>query len=175
MKTWATELEGVLLLEPPTRFEDHRGTYIETWNRQLYEAVGVDVDWVEDDISTSRRHVLTGIHGDYETWKLVSCLYGSFYLVVIDNRAKSAQYLSWTSFTLSDRNNLQVLIPPGFGNGHYVLTKEAIFHYKQNQYYDRARQFTLMWNDPELGIWWPGRAPILSRRDAGWEAKDETQ
>ena len=70
---------------------------------------------------------------------------------------------------LSDQNRLQVLVPPKFGNGHLVLSAQAIFHYKQSSYYDRSTQFTLLWNDPKLDIWWPVTNPILSRRDEGAE------
>ena len=77
------------------------------------------------------------------------------------------QYRQWEGFTLSEQNRLQVLIPPKFGNGHVVLSKQAIFHYKQNTYYNRASQFTLLWNDPQLGIWWPVKNPIVSQRDEG--------
>lgn len=162
-----TSLDGVLLIKPPTVFEDFRGTYVETFNRQLYNESGVNVDFVQDDISVSSRHVLRGIHGDGETWKLVSCLFGRFYLVVVNWDDSSPQKGSWESFVLSDQNHLQVLIPPKFGNGHVVLTDQAIFHYKQTTYYNRESQFTLPWNDPELRIWWPVTNPVISQRDEG--------
>lgn len=162
-------LRGVKLIRPPTVFEDHRGSYVETWNRDAYRAAGIDVDFVQDDISTSTRNVLRGIHGDPSTWKLISCLHGKFYLVVVNWDPHSPQYRHWEGFTLSDCNRLQVLVPPRFGNGHLVLSEEAIFHYKQSTYYDRASQFTILWDDPELGIWWPIEKPILSRRDQGRE------
>ena len=162
-----TRLDGVKLLEPTTRFEDFRGEYVEIWNRQLAHEAGIDVDFVQDDISISTRNVLRGIHGDASTWKLISCLHGRFYLVVINNDPSSPQYRQWEGFTLSDRNRLSILVPPHFGNGHYVLSDQAIFHYKQSSYYDRAGQFTLAWDDPELGLWWPTRDPIVSQRDQG--------
>jgi dTDP-4-dehydrorhamnose 3,5-epimerase len=164
-----TKLDGVLLIKPPTIFKDFRGTYVETYNEKLYKDAGINVKFVQDDISTSSRHVLRGIHGDDITWKLVSCLYGQFYLVVVNWDKSSPQYRQWESFDLSDQNRLQVLIPPGFGNGNLTLSDLAIFHYKQNTYYDRARQFTILWNDPEVNIRWPINNPILSRRDGGEE------
>jgi len=167
MEVIKTKLDGVLLIKPPTVFEDFRGTYVETYNQQLYQKAGIMVAFVQDDISTSMRHVLRGIHGDAETWKLVSCLYGKFYLVVLNHDPESPQFGKWEAFTLSDRNRLQVLIPPKFGNGHVVLSEEAIFHYKQNTYYNRAGQFTVAWNDPRFKIWWPIQNPIVSQRDAG--------
>ena len=167
MKVSDTKLHGVSLIIPPTIFEDVRGSYVELYNRNLYEAQGIDVEFVQDDISVSTRHVLRGIHGDDKTWKLISCLQGRFYLVVVNWDEASPQYSEWDSFVLSEQNRLQVLVPPRFGNGHLVLSDQAIFHYKQSTYYDRAGQFTILWNDPNLNIWWPVKAPILSQRDEG--------
>jgi len=160
-------LDGVKLLRPTTLFEDFRGEYVEIYNRDLAQAAGIDVDFVQDDISVSTHNVLRGIHGDDSTWKLISCLQGRFYLVVVNHDEASPQYLQWEAFTLSDKNRLQVLVPPRFGNGHLVLSEQAIFHYKQSSYYDRGRQFTLAWDDPALGLWWPTRDPIVSQRDQG--------
>jgi len=170
MKVENTDLDGVLLITPPTRHEDHRGEYVELYNEAIYREAGIDVTFVEDDFSMSTRHVLRGIHGDVRTWKLVSCLVGRFYLVVVNWDETSPQYRQWTSFTLSEKNRQQVLIPPKFGNGHVAMSERVIFHYKQSAYYDRASQFTIMWDDPALGIWWPIKTPILSRRDDGSEA-----
>ncbi len=164
------KLDGVLVFKPPTVFEDFRGTYVELFNEALYSAAGADVRFVQDDISVSSRHVLRGIHGDSETWKLISCLYGRFYLVVVNADESSPQFGRWESFVLSDVNRLQVLVPPKFGNGHLVLSHRAIFHYKQSTYYNRAGQFTILWNDPKLNIWWPVREPLVSPRDGGLSA-----
>ena len=167
MEVIKTNLNGVLLIKPPTIFEDFRGTYVELYNEKIYKDAGIAVDFIQDDISTSTRHVLRGIHGDSETWKLVSCLYGKFYLVVVNWNSDSPQFGKWESFALSETNRLQVLVPPRFGNGHLVLSEQAIFHYKQSTYYNRAGQFTLLWNDPTLNIWWPVKNPIVSMRDEG--------
>jgi len=167
MEVKKTKLDGVLQIKPPTIFEDFRGVYVETYNDKLYKEAGIDVKFVQDDISVSSQNVLRGIHGDSETWKLVSCLYGEFYLVVVNWDDSSPQYGKWESFTLSDKNHFQVLVPPRFGNGHVVLSETAIFHYKQNTYYNRSGQFTIRWNDPRLNIKWPVGNPILSKRDQG--------
>ncbi len=164
MEVQNTELDGVKLIKLRT-FEDFRGEYVETFNEEAYRENGIDVKFIQDDISVSSRHVLRGIHGDAETWKLISCLHGRFYLVVVNNDRNSPQYRRWQGFTLSDANRNQVLVPPLFGNGHVVLTETAIFHYKQNTYYNPRGQFTIVWNDPTYGIWWPVKAPMLSRRD----------
>ena len=169
MEVFKTKLDGVLLIKPPTIFEDFRGTYVETYNEELYTKAGINVDFVQDDISVSSKHVLRGIHGDKETWKLISCLYGRFYLAVVNWDESSPQFRQTESHVLSDADRLQVLVPPKFGNGHLVLSDLAIFHYKQSTYYDREGQFTLLWNDPELDIDWPVTDPILSMRDEGLE------
>lgn len=164
MKVIKTDLEGVLQIQPDV-FEDHRGYYVETYNEQLYHEHGIEVKFVQDDISVSSRHVLRGIHGDQDTWKLVSCPFGQFYLVVVNCDKDSNTFGKWLAFNLSAANRKQVLIPPKHGNGHVVLSEQAIFHYKQNTYYNPEGQFTYVWNDPELKIWWPIKNPILSRRD----------
>lgn len=164
MKVERTALEGVLLIKPDI-FEDFRGQYVQTYAEAQYGAAGIQVKFVEDDISVSRRNVLRGIHGDAKTWKLVSCLFGSFYLAVVNCDEASKNFGKWVSFTLTDSNRHQVLIPPNHGNGHVVLSEWAIFHYKQSEYYDPSRQFTYRWDDARFGIWWPVERPLLSRRD----------
>lgn len=165
-----TSLEQVKVIVPPTNFEDFRGSYVELYNKELYQQAGIAIDFLQDDISTSTRHVLRGLHGDGHTWKLVSCLHGKFYLVVVDMDENSPTYRRWEGFTLSDTNRLQVLIPPKHGNGHVVMSDSAIFHYKQTSLYDRSSQFTILWDDPEFKFWWPVKDPILSRRDDGSDA-----
>jgi dTDP-4-dehydrorhamnose 3,5-epimerase len=161
-----TKLDNVLVIKPPTIFEDFRGTYIETYNEHIYNDAGITAKFVQDDISVSSRHVLRGIHGDTKTWKLVSCLYGRFYLVVVNCDRQSTDFGKWDSFSLSDANRLQVLVPPKHGAAHLVMSDKAIFHYKQSTYYDRASQFTYKWNEPAFNIYWPVKNPILSERDA---------
>lgn len=163
-KVEETKLVGVKLIKP-SAFEDFRGEYIMTYNEEQYRKEVVDIKFVEDDISVSTRNVLRGLHGDSKTWKLVSCLYGKFYLVVVNCDKDSPLFGKWQSFTLSAQNRHQVLIPPKHGNGHVVLSDRAIFHYKQSSYYNPDGQFTYMWNDTRFQIWWPIKNPILSQRD----------
>ncbi|MDD5633658.1 MAG: dTDP-4-dehydrorhamnose 3,5-epimerase family protein [Candidatus Omnitrophica bacterium] len=159
-----TDLEGVLLIKPGA-FEDHRGYYLELYNEKLYKSKGIEVDFVEDDISIAKRNVIKGIHGDSSTWKLISCLHGEFYLVVINYDEGSKNFGKWQSFVLSDVNKYQVLVPPKHGNGHLCLSEKSIFHYKQSSYYAPSRQFTIKWNDARFNISWPVEQPILSKRD----------
>ena len=160
-----TSLDEVLLIKP-SRFEDHRGTYVETYNIEDYERNGIGVKFLRDDISTSRKNVLRGIHYDNKTWKLIQCMQGKIFFVVVDMRNESPQYLKWVSFDLNDQNRHQVLVPPGFGNGHLVLSESCIFHYKMSEYYDPANEKGVQWDDPSLGITWPVREPILSEKDS---------
>jgi len=164
MRVSKTKLDGVLLIRLEA-FEDHRGYYVETYNEKLYHENGITAKFVQDDISVSARHVLRGIHGDNTTWKLISCLYGRFYLVVVNCDRDSRDFGKWQSFVLSDTNHCQVVIPPKHGNGHLALSEQTIFHYKQSTYYDPTSQFTYTWNDPQLKLWWPTKNPVLSLRD----------
>jgi dTDP-4-dehydrorhamnose 3,5-epimerase len=157
-----TSLKGVKLIKP-TVYEDYRGTNVETWHKDNYEQLGVN--FILDSVSTSRRHTLRGIHGDDCTTKLVSCLYGTIHMVIINRDPEHEQYNQWFSITLSDRNKYQLLIPPKFGNGHLVMSDEAVFSYKLSEFYDRESQFTIKWNDPMHNFFWPIKNPILSERD----------
>lgn len=177
MKIAKTKLEGVLLFDL-NPFEDFRGEYVELFREDLYlnniqkslrstvyEKDAEKLKFVEDDISTGVRGVLKGIHGDDKTWKLISCLYGKFYIVVVNCNKRSSDLGKWQGFTLSSVNRKQLLIPPHYGNGHLVLSDYDIYHYKQSAYYDPMNQFTIKWNDPKYNIWWPIKDPILSMRD----------
>ena len=159
-----TELDGVKKIIPTT-FEDHRGSYLEIYNKDFMEENRINIDFIQDDISVSSKNVLRGIHGDNKTYKLISCLYGEFQLIVVNNNPESKEYKKWKSFYLSFKNRIQILIPPKFGNGHLILSDLAIFHYKQNTQYDRNSQFTIKWNDPIYKFEWKSKNPILSNRD----------
>lgn len=160
-----TPLKGVKLITPPTIFDDFRGDYVEIYNQEIYKEGGIDIDFVQDDYATSRKNVLRGIHGDDKTAKLIKCLYGSLYAIIVNNDPSSEQFKQWTSFNLSCRNRKQVFVPPKFGTSYLVLSETAIFHYKQSCYYYEAKQFTIKWNDPEFNFWWPIENPITSFRD----------
>jgi dTDP-4-dehydrorhamnose 3,5-epimerase len=167
MKIEEARLPGVLVIDPPTVFEDFRGSYVESYNKELYSSKGVAVDFVQDDFSISSQGVLRGLHGDRETYKLISCPIGRLYVVVVNNDPESSHFRQWQSFTISESNRRQILVPPSHGLGHLVLSERGMFMYKQSTYYSRRSQFTLLWNDPALKIWWPTSNPILSERDSG--------
>ena len=165
-----TKLKNVLLIQHEC-FEDHRGTYEEIYNKQTYtelfvKELGVELDFLEDDIAISSKHVLRGLHGDDRTWKLVTCLKGKYFINVLNYDAKSPDYGKWEGFVLSDQNKKQLLVPPWHGHGYVVMSDEAIFHYKQTCIYRGIKeQFTVKYDDPRFNMWWPIQNPILSKRD----------
>lgn len=159
-----TKLPGVLLIKLDP-FRDHRGVYVETYNQASYKCESIGVKFVEDDYSRSRRGVLRGIHADSKAWKLISCPFGRILLVIVNCNHRSRHFGHWQSFELSERNCLQILVPPKHGVAHLVLSSEAIFSYKQSEYYDPKRQSTYRWDDPSFKIRWPVKNPILSKRD----------
>lgn len=169
LKIKETELEGVQLIIPSTIFEDFRGDYVEIYNKKLYQESGIATEFLQDDYATSSKHVLRGIHGDAKTEKLVKCVYGSLYLVVVNNDPDSKQYRKWLSFNISATNRIQVFVPKNFGIGYLVMSDIGIFHYKQSSYYHDVKQFTIRWNDPDFTIWWPIKNPITSLRDFAHE------
>jgi dTDP-4-dehydrorhamnose 3,5-epimerase len=170
MKVIDSNIIQDLKIIQPEVFHDFRGEYVETFNvdkYQFYDKSGKKIVFVEDDISVSRKSVLRGLHGDEKTWKLIQCLWGAFYYVVVDMRKDSPSYLKWESFNVNDKNRLQILVPAGCANGHLVLSDQCIFSYKQSEYYNgMEKQFTVRWDDPKLKIFWPEKNPILSLRDA---------
>ena len=161
-----TTLDGVLEVNLEN-FSDHRGEYVETYNLDLYSSKGIDVRFIQDDYSRSVRNVFRGIHGDQTTWKLVSCLSGEIKLVVVNCDKDSEHFGKYEFFILSEENRKQILIPPKFGNGHYVVSESAIFFYKQSTYYSREDQFSYKYDEAGFGIdWGENFKPILSKRDS---------
>lgn len=171
-----TLIPGVLAYYPSV-YEDYRGQFVETFNEKEYkfwfDKLKLETDesfpkFIQDNISTANKHVLRGIHGDFGTWKLVSCVTGKVYVVIYDNRECSPTYRMHEEFILTEHNKLQLLLPPGIGNSYLALTDNVVYTYKQSSYYGENKQFTIKWNDPNLNINWPlpyGTQPILSNRD----------
>jgi len=156
--------KDVRIFEPDV-FTDFRGDLWTTWKRDEFP---LDVDFNHDKVSTSRKDVLRGIHGDFKSFKLIACLYGEMYFILVDNRKDSKTYLQWDSMILDDRNKKMVLVPPGVGNGFLVLSEHSVFSYKwsyDGEYPDVEDQFTIKWNDERLNIDWPIANPILQKRD----------
>ena len=145
-------------------FKDHRGLYWTSWKKNLIRKIKFN----HDKFSLSKKNVLRGLHGDKKTWKLISCPYGKFLLIVVNCIKNSKDYLKWKSWILSHENGVQILIPPNHANGHLCLSKKCLFHYKlsySGKYFDVQNQFSMKWNDPKIKIKWPIKKPILSIRD----------
>ena len=158
------EIDGVKIFEPDV-FTDFRGDLWTTWKKDEFP---LDLDFNHDKVSTSRKDVLRGIHGDFKSFKLITCLYGQMFFILVDNRKDSKTYLQWNSMILDDRKRKLVLIPPGVGNAFLVLSDYSIFSYKwsyNGEYPDVEDQFTIKWNDKRLNINWPIANPILQKRD----------
>ena len=153
----------------PSVFNDLRGNIYTSYNKQIYkELLNRDLEFAHDKFAESKFNVLRGLHGDNKTWKLVSCVFGEIYEVVVDMRPDSPTYLKWDAWNLNSNNYSQVLIPPNFVNGYYVMSEKAVFHYKLaygGEYIDAAEQITIVWNDEKINIDWPVKNPILQDRD----------
>ena len=145
--------------------DSYRGELWTIWKKDEFP---INLDFNHDKVSTSRKNVIRGIHGDNKSWKLVTCVYGELYFVVVDNRKDSVTYLEWDWIVLTQANKKSVLVPPMFGSAFSVLREYSVFMYKWcygGKYTDVDNQFTLKWNNPNIGINWPIDNPILSERD----------
>lgn len=168
MKVETTEISGLLVIQPDV-FGDTRGFFMETWNRRRYVEAGLpEVDFVQDNISLSRRGTLRGLHfqNPRAQGKLVSVLEGEVYDVAVDLRRSSPTFGRWHGIRLDAENKVQFYIPPGFAHGFAVLSETALFHYKCTDYYSPQDELAIRWDDPDIGIVWPLENPILSARDA---------
>jgi dTDP-4-dehydrorhamnose 3,5-epimerase len=156
--------DGVKYFHPDV-YTDFRGDLWTLWQSGKSD---FDMPFNHDKVSTSRKNVIRGIHGDQKSYKLITCLYGEIYFVTVDNRIDSPTYGEWDWEILSDKNRTQALLSPGIGNGFCVLTENSVFHYKwfyNGDYPDVDEQFTIKWDDPKIGIDWPISNPILQKRD----------
>ncbi|MCX6135503.1 MAG: dTDP-4-dehydrorhamnose 3,5-epimerase [Ignavibacteriales bacterium] len=169
-----TELSGVLAIEVD-RHGDSRGSFVESWHKEKYARLGVSVDFVQDNISYSRKGVLRGLHYQNPSpqGKLVYVLQGEVFDVAVDIRVGSPSFGKWFGMTLSFENNKQLYIPEGFAHGFVVTSDEATVAYKCTGFYKKECEKTIRWDDPDIGIVWPAGNPILSDKDlAGLSLKD---
>ena len=161
------ELDGPLIIEPKA-FGDARGFFMETWNQRRYRDAGLEVNFVQDNISVSRRGALRGLHYQNPSpqGKLVSVLKGEVFDVAVDLRRSSPTFGKWHGLRLSEENKRQFFVPAGFAHGFLVLSETAMFHYKCTDFYSPKDEMTLRWDDPAIGIEWPMKQPTLSEKDA---------
>jgi dTDP-4-dehydrorhamnose 3,5-epimerase len=166
MKITPCELDGLLVIDPPV-FGDHRGFFMESYHRQRYIDAGIDLEFVQDNFSFSRRGTLRGMHfqNPHAQGKLVSVLQGEVFDVAVDIRRLSPTFGRWVGVGLSGENKRQFWIPPGFAHGFLVMSETALFHYKCTNVYSPPDETGFRWNDPAVGIQWPMFQPMLSARD----------
>lgn len=158
----------------PSIYHEYRGMITTTYHSDFYERLlpandrNNGLKFNHDRYSKSKINVLRGLHYDDKTWKLISCPHGKIYLVVLDLRPKQPNYGKWESFIIGPETGTQVLVPPMFANGHYIMEDNSIFNYKlayEGEYVDETKQGTVYWNDTNFNIDWPTDNPILSKRD----------
>ncbi|QLC21346.1 dTDP-4-dehydrorhamnose 3,5-epimerase [Parasphingopyxis sp. CP4] len=170
MKFLPTELDGVQLVEL-AKFEDERGSFMETWREDQFSTAGIAGPWVQDNFSRSAQHVLRGIHYQVRQaqGKLVRVSSGRIYDVAVDLRQASSTFGQWTGHELDADRPVMLWIPPGFGHGFLTLSSTAHVAYKCTAYYAAEHDRTIIWNDPDIGIEWPlpdNQKPTVSEKDA---------
>lgn len=166
MKFVDTHLSGCKVIEPKV-FGDERGFFMESWNRRRYAEIGIDVDFLQSNISHSSRHVLRGLHFQYPNpqGKLVTVLQGEVFDVAVDIRRKSETFGQWFGVMLSAENKKQLYVPEGFAHGFLVVSQKATFSYLCTRLYDPSAESTILWSDPDINIDWCCDQPILSKKD----------
>ncbi|TVQ89366.1 MAG: dTDP-4-dehydrorhamnose 3,5-epimerase [Chromatiaceae bacterium] len=167
MKITPTGLPEVLLIEPRV-FGDERGFFIETWQQQRYAEAGVGREFVQDNMAYSRRGALRGLHiqHPHAQGKLVQALVGEVFDVAVDARFGSPRFGHWVGVRLTADGRQQLWVPEGFLHGYLVTSAEALISYKCTDLYHPETQFSVRWDDPDIGINWPaGVPPILAEKD----------
>ena len=171
MRIVESPLPGVAVLAPDVH-ADHRGFFLESYNRRRFAELGIDTDFVQDNHSRSTRGVLRGLHYQlgHAQAKLVRVTRGRVFDVVADIRRNSPTFAQWVGVELSEDNRQCLFAAEGFAHGYLVLSDVAEFQYKCSDYYSSEDERGLRWDDPTLGIKWPldDLAPTLSERDSGW-------
>jgi dTDP-4-dehydrorhamnose 3,5-epimerase len=169
MRVEQTPLPGVLVIEPRV-FGDHRGFFLEGFQRERYAQAGIDNDFVQDNQSRSTRGVLRGLHFQITSpqAKLLTVVRGAIFDVAVDLRAGSATFGRCFGITLSDEGPRQIFIPAGFGHGFCTLSEIADVQYRIDRYYDPSDEGGVLWSDPDIGIPWPIAPTGISPRDAAY-------
>jgi len=166
MQVLKTKIPGLLIIKPDV-FEDERGYFFETFNKEKF-AGNIENEFVQDNESSSQKGVLRGLHFQnppYAQGKLVRVIKGAVLDVVVDIRKKSPTYGQWNSIVLSEENKTMFWVPPGFAHGFLTLENNTIFSYKCTQFYNKESEGSILWNDPILNIDWEIDEPILSEKD----------
>lgn len=148
-------------------FRDERGFFYESYRLSRYREMGIDVPFVQENVSVSRKGTVRALHFQSHPGqaKLVSCPVGKIWDVAVDLRPDSPTFMQWEAVELSEENHWQFFIPVGFAHGFCALSETALVHYKVSAPYDPATECSIRWNDPDLNIHWPIKDPLLSPRD----------
>ncbi|RLD44910.1 MAG: dTDP-4-dehydrorhamnose 3,5-epimerase [Bacteroidetes bacterium] len=157
-----------LLIVKPTVFEDHRGYFFESYNKEVFLQNGIDQVFVQDNESMSGKGVLRGLHFQnppFAQGKLVRVMQGSVLDVAVDLRKNSPTYGHWASVVLSQENKWMYWVPPGFAHGFVTLEARTVFFYKCTNVYNKASEGAIAWNDPDLNIDWKIKDPVLAEKD----------
>jgi dTDP-4-dehydrorhamnose 3,5-epimerase len=169
MNIVATAIPDVHVIEPRV-FRDDRGFFLESYNQRTLANMGIRAQFVQDNLSQSRKYVLRGLHYQIQQpqAKLIRVVHGDVYDVAVDLRKASPTFGKWVGERLTAENQRQVFIPEGFAHGFLVLSDVAVVLYKTTDFYAPAAERTICWDDADLAIDWPlaGRQPILSAKDA---------
>lgn len=167
IKKISTSLPGLVILEPRV-FGDERGFFLESYNQKMFAGLGIEVHFVQDNHSSSRRNVLRGLHYQikHAQGKLVRAVEGEILDVAVDMRRSSPTFGGWEAVRLSGENKRMLWIPQGFAHGFRVTSEKAQVLYKATDYYAPEYERTLAWNDPDLKIDWGLEGePIVSAKD----------
>jgi len=161
-----TKLEGLALIEPVVH-GDERGFMLESYSREAWAELGVEVEFVQHNHSRSSRGTLRGIHFQTEPGqaKLIRCARGEILDVAVDLRRNSPTYGQWEAHRLDDVKHRQLFVPVGFGHGFAVLSETADVAYQVSSYYDPATEAGIAWDDPDIDVDWEVSDPLLSERD----------
>ncbi len=167
MEIIETNLSGLLVLKPKV-FEDERGYFFESYNQNLFKQAGLNLDFVQDNQSLSQKGVLRGLHFQnppHAQGKLVRVITGAVLDVVVDIRKNSKTYGQWYGLELTEKNKWMMYVPPGFAHGFLTLENNTVFSYKCTNFYNKASEDCLLWNDKDININWNFEKPLLSAKD----------
>ena len=167
MEIIKTSIEGLLIIKPNI-FRDNRGSFFESWSKEAYQNIGLDMDFVQDNQSLSQKGVLRGLHFQnppYAQGKLVRVIKGLVIDVAVDIRQNSPTYGKHFAVELSEENKTIFWIPPGFAHGFIALEDDTIFAYKCTEVYNKESEGALVWNDIDLNIDWGVETPLISDKD----------
>ena len=167
MQVKKTEFDGLLILQPKI-FKDERGLFFESWNESVFKSLGINISFIQDNQSVSKKNVLRGLH--FQNYpdgqgKLVRVSKGSALDVVLDLRKDSKTFGKHFKYKLSDQNSTMIWIPQGFAHGFIALEENTVFQYKCDALYNPESEECIAWNDPSLGIDWGINNPIVSSKD----------